>query len=77
MQIDRYTKVILTLLTIGVWLLAVAIFIRPAPLQAYGDQQDINLEQIGGASIYGAIPVEVQGTVRIELENGPVFVLEE
>jgi len=47
------------------------------PLFASGEQQDINIEQVGGSSIYGALPVEIEGTVRIEFEDGPVFTLED
>ncbi len=76
MQIDRYTKFMLTILTIGVWVLALAIFFSPTPLRAL-DEGNINIESIGGSSIYGAIPVEVKGTVTIDFEDGPVFELQD
>ena len=77
MTFDRYTKFILTTLTVGIWLLAAAVFFQPSPIQAYGDEGDVNIERIGGTSIYGAIPVEIDGTVKIEFDEEPVFVLEE
>lgn len=77
LMIDRYTKAILTFLAIGVWALAGAIFFQPTPLQAFGDESDINIARIGGTSIYGAIPIEIHGSVTIDFEDEPVFVLEE
>ncbi len=77
MTIDRYTKFILTMLMIGVWVLAASIFFQPTPLQAYEGESDINIERIGGASVYGALPVEIEGVVRIEFDTEPVFMLED
>ncbi len=77
MTIDRYTKVVLTLLMVGVWALAAAIFVGPMPLHATGDEQDVNIERIGGYMVSGALPVEIEGTVVIEFEDEPVFTLED
>ena len=74
MKIDNYTKFILTMLMVGVWVLAASIFFQPTPLQA-NEQADFNIASIGGSSIYGAIPVEIEGTVEIEFKNDPVFEL--
>ncbi len=73
MTIDRYTKFILTFIAIGIWVLAAAIFFQPTPINAYGDEGDINLDQLGGSYIYGALPVEIEGTVKIEFAEDPVF----
>jgi hypothetical protein len=77
MTIDRYTKFILTIIAIGIWTLAAAIFFQPSPIQATEEMQDINIERIGGSFISGAIPVEVQGTVTIEFDEEPVFAIED
>jgi len=76
MNIDRYTKFMLTMLVVGVWALAAAIFFQPTPLQAF-ENNDINIDRIGGSSVYGALPVEVEGTIKIEFAEDPVFELAE
>ena len=79
MTVDRYTKFILTTIAIGIWLLAAAIFFQPTPIQALGEDGDINIAQIGGSSIYGAIPVEIKRVVDVEVDflEDPVFELQE
>ena len=77
MAIDHYTKFILTMLMVGVWVLAASIFFQPTPLQAFEEDANINIESVGGASVYGALPVEIEGVVRIEFDDEPVIVIED
>lgn len=77
MTIDRYTKFILTIIAIGIWTLAAAIFFQPAPIRATEEMQDVNIDRIGGYTLSDTIPVEIEGTVVIEFDEDPVFTIED
>jgi len=76
MTLDRYTKIILTVLAVGIWVLAASIIFKPTPIQAF-DTSDINIDSVGGYSISDSLPIEIDGTVRIEFADEPVVIIRE
>ena len=69
---DCYSKFILSVIAIGIWFLAFAVFTQPAPIEAYGAQEvkitgwstdvivQVDLKKIGGRAYYAAMPISVR-----------------
>ncbi|MBU0899169.1 MAG: hypothetical protein KKB03_04230 [Nanoarchaeota archaeon] len=69
---DRYSKFILSMIAVGIWVLAFAIFFQPTPIEAYGAQEvkivgwstddivKVDLKKIGGMTHWVALPIPVE-----------------
>ena len=69
---DRYSKFILSVIAIGIWFLAFAVFTQPAPIEAYDAQEvkivgwstddivKVDLKKIGGITHWMAKPIPVK-----------------
>ncbi|MBZ0201379.1 MAG: hypothetical protein K8I03_00020, partial [Ignavibacteria bacterium] len=63
-SLDRYSRIILSVIAACLLLIVVNIYFGPEDLKAYDTVQDVNLKSINGYSVSGGyLPVDIQ---RIE-----------
>ena len=60
-NLDKYSKSVLTVIAVCLLLITVNIYFSPGDANAYDTVQDVNIRSIGGSSISGGyMPVDLQ-----------------
>lgn len=60
-HLDKYSKVVLSVIAVSLMLIAVNLYLSPKDVNAYDTVQDINIKSINGSSVSsGYLPVDIQ-----------------
>lgn len=60
-SLDRYTKIVLSIIAVCLLLITSHLYLSPSNLNALEQVQDVNIKSINGSSIYGNdMPVNLQ-----------------
>lgn len=67
-ELDKYSRIILTVIAICLMMITVNLYFSPEAVNAYDTVQDVNLKSVNGYSISGSfVPIDIQ---RIEGSSG-------
>jgi len=61
LKLDIYTKIILTIIAISLLVIAIEGLFQPRGLSAGGPVSDVNISHVGGRSVFGSLPVKLDG----------------
>jgi hypothetical protein len=75
LRLDRYSKVILTVIGVALTVIAIRPFL-PEAIEAKSQVMDVNIAEVGGGYVsYGTLRVEVEnGSLDVNVENSPLDV---
>lgn len=72
MKLDTYTKLVLTVIALGLWGLLLQPFIMPREVGASSSILDVNLKQIHGRNIDSALDVNIEKVNGSTIHDGSV-----
>lgn len=59
--LDKYTKILLSIIALCLLIITLSIYIKPSNLNALEQVQDVNIKSINGSSVYGnELPINLQ-----------------
>lgn len=62
-SLDKYSKILLSVIAVCLILIVTNLYFSPGTLHAYETVQDVNIKSINGSSIWGGeIPVDIKKT---------------
>lgn len=71
--IDRYTKIVLSIIAVCLLLIVLNMYFKPGTLKALDTTQDVNLKYINGSSISGSeIPVDIHSIKGSDIWNNEI-----
>ena len=72
-SLDKYSKIVLTVIAACLLIITANILIKPGELNAYETTQDVNIKSINGSSLWGSeLPVNLKQINGSSLSGGDI-----